>query len=94
LKPSAPNRHAAQTPSALPIEYDDVLGLEDHSRGITSVALLERYAGLAMESVEANADTLIGRSVLRALRAGERLQIASAASASLGEAARYGRRAA
>jgi len=38
-----------------------VLGLEDHSRNITSVALLERYAGLVMESVEAHADTLVGR---------------------------------
>jgi len=86
LTASAPNRHAAHTPSVLPIEYDDVLGLEDHSRNITSVALLERYAGLVMESVEAHADTLVGRSVLRALRAGERLQIAGAPALGLTDA--------
>lgn len=78
LSASAPNRYVADTPHALRVEYDEVLGLDDQSRNIQNSDTLERYAGLLMECVEAHADTLTGHSTLRALATGQRLQLLAA----------------
>lgn len=75
LAGSAAARFAVGGKNAPRIEYDDVLGLNDHSRGWDSNRTLERYAGLMMEAAECRADVMLGHSTVRTLRAGTRIDI-------------------
>ena len=78
ISASAPNRFAAQTPQALQVEYDEILGLDDQSRNIQDTDTLEHYTQLLMESVEAHADTITGHATLRVLASGQTLQVSDA----------------
>ena len=75
LAGSAAARFAVGGKNAPRIEYDDVLGLNDRSRGWDSNRTLERYAGLMMEAAECRADVMLGHSTVRTLRAGTRIEV-------------------
>lgn len=75
LTGSAAARFAVGGKNAPRIEYDDVLGLNDRSRGWDSNRTLERYAGLMMEAAECRADVMLGHSTVRTLRAGTRIEV-------------------
>jgi len=75
LAGSAAARFAVGGKNAPRIEYDDVLGLNDRSRGWDSNRTLERYAGLMMEAAECRADVMLGHSTVRTLRAGTRIDV-------------------
>ncbi|PIF75592.1 uncharacterized protein involved in type VI secretion and phage assembly [Variovorax sp. 54] len=75
LTGSAPARFPVGGKNAPRLEYDDVLGLNDRSRGWDTNRTLERYAALMMEAAECRADVMLGHSTVRTLRAGTRIEI-------------------
>ncbi|QOF78351.1 type VI secretion system Vgr family protein [Variovorax sp. 38R] len=75
LTGSAPARFPVGGKNAPRLEYDDVLGLNDRSRGWDTNRTLERYAALMMEAAECRADLMLGHSTVRTLRAGTRIEI-------------------
>ncbi|QFZ82775.1 DUF2345 domain-containing protein [Variovorax paradoxus] len=75
LAGSAPARFPVGGKNAPRLEYDDVLGLNDRSRGWDTNRTLERYAALMMEAAECRADVMLGHSTVRTLRAGTRIEI-------------------
>ncbi|WP_390346262.1 type VI secretion system Vgr family protein [Variovorax boronicumulans] len=75
LTGSAPARFPVGGKNAPRLEYDDVLGLNDRSRGWDTNRTVERYAALMMEAAECRADLMLGHSTVRTLRAGTRLEI-------------------
>ncbi len=79
LTGSAPARFPVGGKNAPRLEYDDVLGLNDRSRGWDTNRTLERYAALMMEAAECRADVMLGHSTVRTLRAGTRIEIDDAA---------------
>ncbi|KAF1019115.1 MAG: Actin cross-linking toxin VgrG1 [Paracidovorax wautersii] len=82
---SVPSRHvAARAPR---IEYDHLLGADDHSRGLQDSRAAERCAQRLIEGAEAYSDLFIGRSSLRTAASGTRLTIEEAPALGLQEGA-------
>ncbi|WP_167394981.1 type VI secretion system Vgr family protein [Variovorax boronicumulans] len=75
LTGSAPARFPVGGKNAPRLEYEDVLGLNDRSRGWDTNRTVERYAALMMEAAECRADLMLGHSTVRTLRAGTRIEI-------------------
>lgn len=78
ISASAPARWPVGGERAPRLEYDDIQGLSDQARNWNDSRTVERYAVLLMQAAESRADTLLGHSTARTLRAGTRLQISDA----------------
>ncbi|AMM25082.1 type VI secretion system Vgr family protein [Variovorax sp. PAMC 28711] len=78
ISASAPARWPVGGERAPRLEYDDIQGLCDQARNWNDSRTVERYASLLMQAAESRADTLLGHSTARTLRAGTRLQISDA----------------
>jgi uncharacterized protein involved in type VI secretion and phage assembly/uncharacterized protein (DUF2345 family) len=82
--PDARSLHEASTQVRTPaahaprLEYDHLLGQDDHSKGLESSRAVERSAQRLIEGIEAHSDTFLGRSSLRSAHYGTRLTVQEA----------------
>ncbi|MDR2325412.1 MAG: type VI secretion system tip protein VgrG [Acidovorax sp.] len=82
--PDARSLHEASTQVRAPaahaprLEYDHLLGQDDHSKGLEGSRAVERSAQRLIEGIEAHSDMLLGRSSLRSAHYGSKLTVQEA----------------